>query len=379
LETEVTVFKEVSEEKFDEIGKVIKRFIRSRDWKNTFRVRNLDEDEDLKKIIELFEENSAIKGSVGDATIYVIPVYYYKYSHLSGRDFGKALIASLVIERDSSGYTVRVDYRESEPFDVPSREEAEKRIDEEWIGGFIKLLKKALETKHPLTTKLAKLIDCGVETEVINFLYKLYGDEILNDDTIPGIYSVCSWETRFFANDKVIVIPSIVLRVVRDTRSNRVFRYDHDRMITGFYEVPPEKKIFFDTLFERFRDLLKPDVEIETDSGYRYVFSSSEVDTDGRKTSLVMIREYNPKYKEWRISGVFAVTCDKTTENKCSVYSFRFDEVTDNLTEMEKQAPTGLKEAFLGYFLGSEKIPKKAKGEMTKELIKEREWEILPA
>ncbi len=373
----MTVFKEVSEEKFYEILRTIYDFLRSRGWENTFRVRNLDEDKEVKDIVELFERNSTIKGSVGDATIYVIPIYYYNYGYLSGRGFGEALMALLIIERDTSGYTVK-SRRVSESFDAQSREEAEKYIYEKWIGRFVKLLKKALETKHPLTAKLTKLIDCLHEVATINFLEKIYGDEILNDtETISGIHSICSGETKFFINDKVIMIPSMNLRVVRDTRSNKIFKYSSISL--SFYEVPPEKKIFFDTLFERYRELLKPDVEIETGSGYRYIFSSSEADADGRKMSLVMIREYDPEYKKWYIFRVFAITCNKTTENKCSVYSFLIDEVINDITEVKKQAPIDLEEEFLGYFLGSEKILRKARREMTKKLIKEHEWEILPA
>jgi hypothetical protein len=377
LETEVTVFKEVSEEKFYEILRTIYDFLGSRKWEDTFRVRSLDEDEGIKNIIEFFEMNSTIKGSVDNATIYIIPVYYYRY--LPSRGSGKALIALLIIERDSSGYTVKMRYWESKQFDAPSREEAEKRIDEEWIGGFIKLLKKALETKHPLATKLTKLIECFYETMAISFLRALYGDEILNDnETISGLHSVCSGESGFFINDKVIVIPSINLRVARDTRSNKIFRYNYKE--GRFYEVPPEKKIFYDALFRGYRELLKPEAEIKSRWGDRYAFSSFETDADGRKMSLVMIRVYDPEYKKWFIPNVFAVTCDEATENKCSVYSFWFDEVSDNIADVKKQAPIGLGDKeFLGYFLSSEKIPKKARREMTKELIREREWEILPA
>ncbi|PNV81259.1 MAG: hypothetical protein C0179_03620, partial [Fervidicoccus sp.] len=230
----------------------------------------------------------------------------------------------------------------------------------------------------PLATKLAELIDCFHEAKVINFLYKLYGDDILNDtETISGIHSVCSGETRFFINDKVIVVPDKDLWVVRDIRSNKIFKYDYRER--RFYEISPEKKIFYDALFRGYRDLLKPEAVVEDRRGNRYAFSSFETDADGRKMSLVMIREYDPGYKKWRISRVFAVTCDKSTENKCSVYSFRFDEVTDDITEMKKQASIGPKEEFLKYLLRNEKIPRKAKGEMAKELAKEREWEILPA
>ncbi|PNV80833.1 MAG: hypothetical protein C0179_05080 [Fervidicoccus sp.] len=226
----MSIFKKVSKKKFAEIEEVIRRFIESRGWIKTFRLKSLDEDKEIKDIIEFFEKNSTIKGSVGDATIYVIPVYHYDPS--SG--YGDALIASLIIEKDQLGYTVKIGLEGSWFLEASSREEVEKHIDEEWIGRFVKLLKKALETRPPLAIKLAKLVDCLRETDLINFLYRLYGYEILSDNTIPGLHSVCSGENNFFANNKIIIIPDIDLRVIRDTRSNKIFKYD--------YRFPPRKR-----------------------------------------------------------------------------------------------------------------------------------------
>jgi hypothetical protein len=371
LETEVTAFKEVSWEDFDEIREEISRFIESRGWRKVYRFESLDEDEDLKRVIELFEENSAIKGSVGDATIYVVPLYSFSSDYSSSREEVHVLLAVLVIERDSSGYTVKIDYLEYNEY-VDDRKEAEKFIESNY-GRFVKLLKRALATKHPNVTRIAELSGCDIGVRVAGFLYKIYGVEILNDsETLSGLRSICSDETRFFINDKVIIVPDKDLEIIRDTRSNKVFVYRYDR---DFRKVPQERKVFYDALFKGLRDLLKPEAVVEGEHGYRYAFSSTEVEVDGKKMSLMMINEYNPYLNEWHIYDILAITCD----NRCLVYSFGMGDYRGSLflagyTVLEK-----LVNYFLGYILSSGKFQKRAKDEAMGELIKRNEWEILPA
>ena len=367
----MSVFKEVSLEKFDEIFNTLRDFTELSELKKISRLRSLDED--MKRVIELFKENSTITSSIGNTVIYVMPVYYYNPYPVSGM----VLIAYLVAERGPPEKIVKVGYSFSEALRVSSREKAEKIV-EERFSILVKLLEKALLSKNPVADKLINLIDCRVEVGIINFLHRLYGDEILSDDTIPGLHSVCSGENSFFINDKVIAIPSIDLWVVRDIHRNKVFRYN--LLKPEFYEVSPEEKIFYDALFKGFRDLLEPEVVVESYWGYEYTFSSSETTIDGKKVSLVAIGGYDPeKKKPDYFRDILAISCGESKENRCTVYSFKNKSVLDNITEIKKYVLEDLKEAFLGYILRNEKILRKARGEMAKELAKEREWEVLPA
>jgi len=361
----VSAFKEISEEEFDEIREEIIHFIESRGRKNTFRLRSLDEDEDLKRIIELFEKNSTIKSFVGDATIYVISIYYYDPSSRSGEVF----IVPLVVERGPSGYTVKIGYGGFDSFSASSGEEAEKFVDERF-GGFVRLLEKALSIKHTLTTKLTELIDCLSGVKTVDLLYRIYGDETLNDtETISGIYRACSWETRFFANDKIIIIPSISLWVVRDTRSNKIFRI----YASQFAEVSSEEKIFYDALFIGSRDLLEPEAVVKSYLSYEYVFSSSETVVDGKEISLVAVGWYDPRKKSWNfLEDIFAVTCDETAEDKCSIYSFKKKYFLDNKDETEGHD-------IPRYILGSRRIREETKRRVAEDRVKKHTWEVLPA
>jgi hypothetical protein len=367
----VTAFKEVSKKKFTEIEEVIKRFIKSRDWIKTFHVRSLDEDKEIKDIIEFFEKNSTIKGFVGDATIYVIPVYYYDPS--SG--YGEVFVTSLIVERGSSGYTVKIGYWDSE-FQAPSSEEAKSVVDEK-IGGFTRLIERALATKHPLTTKLAELIDCLDEAKTVDLLYRFYGDDILNDsETISGLHSVCSWETRFFANDKAIVIPDIFLWVVRDTKSNKVYRIYASR----FVKISPKEKIFYDALFTRFRDLLEPEAVVKSELGTKFMFSSAETEVDGKNVSLVAVGTYDPEKKSWKhLDDIFAISCGESVEDKCSIYSFYRERIFEDMSEINRYIFSGIEEAVLGLIFSSRRIREETKRRVAEDRAKRHTWEILPA
>jgi hypothetical protein len=367
----VYAFKEVSKEGFDKIYRKIRDFLESRNWKKVYHLSSLDEDEDLKRIIKLFEENSAIKGSVGNVSIYIIPVYSFSSDYSSSREEVRVLLAVLVIERDSSGYVVKIDFLKYYSY-VNDRKEAEKFIESNY-GRFVKLLEGALATKHPNVTRIAELSGCGIGVRVAGFLYEIYGDEILNDsETISGLHSVCYDKTKFFINDKVVVIPSIGLWVVRDARGNKVFVYRHD--IEDFQEVPPETKVFYDVLSKRFRDLLKPEVAVEDVSGFKYAFSSSEAVVDGKEVSLVMINEYDPYINEWYIHDILAITCG----NWCSIYSFKAKDYRSSFFLVDA-LPGELVDYLPGYILSSGKLQKRAKEMAIEEFTKKYEWEILPA
>ncbi|PNV81261.1 MAG: hypothetical protein C0179_03630 [Fervidicoccus sp.] len=367
----MTAFKEVSKKEFDEIREVISRFIESHYWIRTFRLRNLDDDKDLKRVIELFEENSTIKGSVNNATIYIIPIYYYD----PRSRYGEIYIASLVIKRDFSGYTVKIGHWVSLSFQASSEEEA-KSIVEEKIGGFTRLIEKALSIKHTLTTKLAELADCPKETMLIALLYRFYGDEVLSDDTIPGIHDTCSLKTGFFINDKVIVIPSIGLWVVRDTKSNKIFRIYASR----FAEVSSEEKIFYDALFRGYRDLLEPEAMVKSELGAEYMFSSSETVVDGKNVSLVAIGGYDPEEKSWRyLDDIFAITCGVSVEDKCSAYSFYQKNIFEDMSEMNRYIFSGIEEAVLGLIFSSRRIREETKRRVAEDRVKKHTWEVLPA
>jgi hypothetical protein len=320
----------------------------------------------VKDIVELFERNSTIKGSVDNATMYVIPVYYYD----PGSGYGDALIASLIIEKDQLGYTVKIGLEGSGLLKASNREEAKKLVDEKF-GRFVRHLRKAVSTKHPLAIKLTELVNCLKGIILINFLSGIYGDDILNDsETISGIHRACFLETRFFANDKVIAIPDIYLWVVRDTRSNKIFKYSYKKRV--FYRVLSGIKIFYDALFRGYRDLLKPEDVVEGELGYRYALSSTEVEVDGKKVSLVVYGGYDAKYKEWYIHDVIAITCDESGENKCSIYSFIKERFLDNIDEIEDHA-------ILGYILRSGRIHGETRGHVAKDIAEKHTWEILPA
>jgi hypothetical protein len=365
----VSVFKEVSKEKFREIERTVEDFRYSIMRE---RFSSLDENEVIKQVIDFFERNSTIKDTVGNATIYVIPIYYYQpspglYKVFTGHY--EALIASLVIEKDSSGYTVKISYWIPESSTTFSREEAEKRIEEN-IGGFARLLEKALSIKHPNAPRLAELIDCLGGVKTVDFLYRLYGDEILDDDTIPGIHSICSLKTRFFINDKVVVIPSISLWIVRDIRSNKIFRYDYKEK--KFYGVPPEKKIFYDALVMGLRDLFEPDAVFVDDRGNYYAFSSFETVVDGRRVALVAYGSYLPESKIWYIIEVLAITCDKSRKDRCSVYSLSGGYLYGNIARVVSRD-------ILWYILSSGRIHGETRGRVAKDIAEKYEWEILPA
>jgi hypothetical protein len=357
--------------KRDEVYAVLGDLIDIRRWINTFRVRSLDEDEKIRRVIEFFEKNSLIRGSVGNTTIYVVPMYFYFY------DFGGVLIASLVIEKDESGYTVNIGFWEG-TFRAFSSEEA-KRIVEEEIGGIIRLLKRALATKHPNAPRIAELSGCYTGVKVIDFLWRNYGDEILNDiETLSGLRSVCSRETDFFANDKVITIPDIGLLVVRDKDSGRIFIYSYSE--AKFREVSPEEKIFYDALFIGSRDLLEPEEVVEKKRGFKYALSSTEVEVGGKKVVLVAIRDYASGIKGWIMKDVVAFACDESAENKCSIYSFDWKHILrDTRSDAWKHVFSGFGEAMLGHIFRSRRIREETRGCVAEGIAEKYEWEILPA
>jgi hypothetical protein len=321
-------------------------------------------------------------------TVYVAPLYYFD----PRIHYGYYLVSFLVIKRNPSGYTIEIKYSDSlkGSLEASSREKAEKLVDK-LFGGFIRLLEKAVSTESPNATKLAELIECADELikcldgiRMISFLEKIYGDEILNDDIIPGIHSVCYGKTRFFINDKVIMIPDMDLLVVRDIHSGRIFIYkyvyrdSYGCIYRDFYEVPPETKVFYDALFKGFRDLLKSEtvVVVKDRRGNIYSVSSTEVEVDGKRVSLVAVGGYDPEKKKLGVDGIIAIICTAKHRDSCSTYFFShvlfMHEAMDNV-------PAYIKETVLGYILGSEKIQKKAKNETAEYLIKKHTWEILPA
>jgi hypothetical protein len=331
-------------------------------------LRSLDEDEEIKNIIEFFERNSTIKGSVGDATIYVISIYYYDPDFGSGDVY----VASLVVERDASGYIVRISHRFLKHFKVFIRELAERVV-----GGIMRLIEKAVSTKHPLATKLAMIAGCQEGALTIDLLYEIYGDEILNDEeTISGIYSVCSDETKFFVNDKVIAIPGIRLLVVRDIRNDKIFIYSYETLV--FREVSSDEKIFYDALFRGYRDLLEPEFLVSP-WGYEYAFSSTEVAVDGKKVALVAYGHYDTKDRKWYIYDVIAIICDGTKKDKCSVYLFRQGYIFKDIDVIEEKVFSGFGKAILGHVLRSRRIREETKGRVAEEIAKIHTWEILPA
>jgi hypothetical protein len=368
----VADFERVSWAKYSEILNALTDITRGHHF-GSFRMRSLDEDEKKRDIINLLIKNSTIKGSIGDTSIYVIPIYFYD----SSSGYGHAIIATLTITKDQSEYIIEASYHHSSLPETSGREELEKLVDEE-IGSLARLLKKTISSKNPNALKLVDIIGygfCEKEIKTINFLEKIYGDEILNDDTIPGIHSVCFLKNDFFANDKVIVIPYINLWVVRDKDSGRIFIYDYAE--AKFREVSPEEKIFYDALFIGFRDLLKPEAVVEDKWSYGYSVSSTEVEVGGKRVSLVAVGTYDPEKKNWRqLSDVFAITCD----NRCSIYPFWEKHVINDIHEMEKNIYfVGIKEALINYILLSKEIQRRAREWMTKELTKKHTWEILPA
>ncbi|PNV80831.1 MAG: hypothetical protein C0179_05070 [Fervidicoccus sp.] len=369
----MSVFKEVSLEKFTEIREVISRFIESHNWKRVYHLKSLDEDEDLKRIIKLFEENSVIKGSVDSTTIYVIPIYFY----VSNIGYGYALVASLIIERESSEYIVKIYYGISGIFKAPNRGEAEKLIDE-WLGGFVKLLGKTISDKHPIATKLAEIAGCWRSIESISLLYRFYGDEILNDDTIPGLHSICHEEADLFVNDKVIVIPYIGyigLFVVRDKDSSKIFANGEN----NFYEVPQDEKIFYEALFSGLNDLLKPEAVVKDKWGNKYPFSSTEVAVDGGRVVLVAFGHYDHKVEKWYMRDILAIAYNSSRRGRRQVYSFQSRRVSNTVSEAMKSFNEDLTEALLGFVFLNREIHKKAKEKIMKELTKKHEWKILPA
>jgi hypothetical protein len=369
----VPALKKVSCDKFDEIHVKLYRFLESRDWERTFRLRSLDEDEGVKSIIELFEKNSIIKGSVGDASIYVISIYCHNPRSRSGKVF----VASLVVERGSSGYTVKIGYGGFDSFSASSEEEVAWRARKK-IGGFTRLLEKALSIKHPNAPRLAELIECLEEARLIDFLWGIYGDEVLDDEeVISGVYRVCFGESDFFINDRVIVIPSIGLFVARDKRSDKIFRYDLSA--SEFREVPPRDRFFYDVLPKVFGDLLKPEFVVKAPDGDWYMLSSSEAVVDGRRVSFATIGTYLPKDKRWFLHDIVVVACEESAENECSIYSFRAGYASRNIRIATRYVPLDYEESFLRYILGSEKTQRRAREWITEELAKEYEWEILPA
>jgi hypothetical protein len=339
-----------------------------------YHLSSLDEDKGIKRIIRLFEKNSTIIASVGDMTVYVVPLYYF----IPTWHHGGYLLSFLVIKRDPSGYIIRIEYLVSEfPLKTSRREEAEEFVDEKF-GGFIRLLEKAVSTGSPNATKLAEMTGCwgGRSIEFISFLYGLYGDEILNDDTIPGLYSTCFRETNFFVNDKVIIL-DIHLWVVRDIHSGKIFSYSYEYQ--DFYEVLPNEKIFFNALFEGHRDLLEPEAVVEDRRGNKYSVSSSSIVVDRKNVSLVAIGEYDPEKKSWRyLDDIFAITCDKW----CSIYSFKQRDIFGDISmidRIDRKILEGVKEALIRYIPLSKKVQKRAREEVTKYLAEKYEWEILPA
>ncbi len=372
----MTVLREVSFGNFLEILRKIEFSLKLRGGeKKVFRVGSLDENWVVRRVIEVFEKNSVFSGSVGSTSIYVIPVYYFEPFNQSINVF----LASLIIERDVSGYTVKVYYWDSgeEEIYTSSREEAEKFVDERF-GGFMRLLEKALSIKHPNAPKLAELIDCLDGVRLINFLYRFYGDEILSDNTIPGVHSVCSGETKFFINDKIVIAKDISLRAVSDIRGDRVFRYDfvEDR----FYEVSPDEKIFYKALFAGHRGLLEPEFVLEDDLGERLELYFSEAVVDGREVALIMSREFreHPILRKDLIHDIIAVACDVFFKERCQAYSFLMKEIHCCIDWVSGAIPIRL-ENISRFALGSERIRGRVKRELAKRLIERHEWEILPA
>jgi hypothetical protein len=368
LETEVAVFKEVSKEEFYEIERTIDDFRYFLIRKNN-RFSSLDENEVIKQVIGFFERNSTIKGSVGNTTIYAIPLYYYDPPLRSGR----ALVSFLLIKRDASGYTIEIQYKRTREFEASSNTDAEKRAEEE-LGAFVKPLAKALSAKSTLAIKLVELLDCAEEARLVNLLYRFYGDEILNDDTIPGLHSLCYGETRFFANDKVIVIPDLHLWVVRDIRGGRIFI--RNITLASFSEVEPDEKIFYEALFEAFRahrDLLELSAIIKDEYGNEYSVSTFDTVVNGKKVILMPILSRSPTSDKWLVDSIFAFTCDIDQEDDCLIYSFRFG----YFPRIADITPTG--ENFLKQILGIKRINERVKKEVAKYLAEKSEWEILPA
>jgi hypothetical protein len=371
----VSSLTELPWKKRDEVHDVLRDLIdiHHRRWIKTFRVKSLDEDEKIRRVIELFEKNSLIKGSVGNVTIYVAPMYFYYYG------YGEVLVASLIIERDSSGYTVKIGYWDY-TFQAPSSEEA-KSIAEEKISDIIRLLERALATKHPNAPRIAGLSGCYRGVKMSDLLRRLYGDEILNDtETISGLHSVCSRETDFFVNNKVIAIPDLGLLVVRDKDSGRIFIYDYRE--AKFYEVSPEEKIFYDALFIGSRDLLEPEEVVEEEEGFKYALSSSEVVVGGKKVVLAVAREYSPVVKKWYVRDMLAIACDGSAENKCLIYSFDLKHILRDVRreiEIWKHIFSGFGEAMFSLILRSRRIHGETRGRVAKDIAEKYEWEILPA
>ena len=173
--------KKVSRDKFLNIERKLSIYLMFHNRVGTFRLRSPpDEDWWVKDIVELFERNSTIKGSVDNVTIYVMPIYYFDQRiHRAG-----FLVASLFVEKDVSGYTVKIFYQDPSEFHASNQRSVEKYAEKNY-NGFIRLLRRAVSSKHPNAVKLAELVYCSEKTRLINLLYSIYGDEILNDDTIP--------------------------------------------------------------------------------------------------------------------------------------------------------------------------------------------------
>ncbi|PNV80823.1 MAG: hypothetical protein C0179_05085 [Fervidicoccus sp.] len=349
------------------------RFLESRDWKRVYHLSSLDEDKDLKRIIRLFERNSTIKGSVGDATIYVISIYCLDPHSRSGKVF----IAPLVVERSSSGYTVKMGYEAFDSFSASSEEEAEKFVGERF-GGFVRLLERAVSTGSPNAVRLIEIAKCSEEFTLINFLGKIYGDEILNGDTIPGLYSTCSGESNFFINDKVVVIRDIYLFAVRDIRNDEIFTYSINAIVgEKLSEVIPKYKIFYKSLFIGLRDLPEPEFVIKNSLGDEYAFSSSKAVVDRRKVSLVVVGAYD--HGKWFIRDVVAISCDVGHGDECSVYSFRMGLAFNYIRSISISASLDIREAVSKYIMWSRGIHDEIKKQLVKELIEKSKWEILPA
>ncbi|PNV80761.1 MAG: hypothetical protein C0179_05135, partial [Fervidicoccus sp.] len=332
----MSALKKVSCGKFDEIHVKLHRFLKSRNWKRVYHLSSLDEDKDLKRVIELFERNSTIKGSVNNTTIYVIPIYYCEISTDPRKVY--VLVAALEIERDISGYIIRIHYSISSTYVFLHRllEETMEFIKNTYED-FIRLLEKALRIKHPNTPKLIELIDCEIrEIRTINLLSRIYGDELLSDEeTISGIRNICSRKTEYFINDKVAIIPeNINLRIVRDKHNDKIFICDCKKLREEFEEAPQEEKIFYKALFEGYRELLKPKIEVEDPWDNKYVLSSSETEIDGKKILLLMFRRRDPKRNELVIYDILTTSCDESEENKCLVHSIKKRQVYEDIHRM---------------------------------------------
>jgi len=365
----MTVFREVSKEEFYEIERTVDDFRYLLTRKNNC-FSSLDENEVIEQVIEFFERNSTIKGSVGNMTIYAIPLYYYDPLFRSGR----ALVSFLLIKRDASGYTIEIQYKRTREFEASSNADAEKRADEE-LGVFVKPLAKALSAKSTLAIKLVELLNCPEEAMAIVLLYRFYGDEILNDDTIPGLHSLCSRKIRFFANDKVIAIPDLHLWVVRDIRGNRIFI--RNITLASFFEVKTNAKIFYEALFEAFRahrDLLEPGAIIKNEYGNEYSVSTFDTVVNGKKVILIPILTRLPTSNKWLVDRILAFTCDIDQEDSCLIYSFQFGHSSRIIADI---APT--RGNFLKQILGIKRINERVKKEVAKYLTEKYEWEILPA